>query len=122
MSADYIGYVEKTIRGLMGEKAGFVFLNGMSGDITQVDNGSPFKLKEFGEISARFIGGSVAAEALKVLLATEQSAGSQMPVAAVTGKTLKNRRRVPSANAYGVAGSWPQKRSQNGRRQRVDVC
>ncbi|HEY1785794.1 MAG TPA: hypothetical protein VGG30_09610, partial [Pirellulales bacterium] len=96
VSADYIGYAEKTIRGLMGEHAGFVFLNGMSGDITQVNNASPYKLKEFGEISARFIGGSVGAEALKVLLAGEQSAGAEMPVAAVS-KTLKIKRRVPSA-------------------------
>ena len=75
ISADYIYYIEKTIRGLMGDEAIVVFVPGMAGDVTQVDNRSPYQIKQSGEVSARFVGGSVGAEALKVLLATEQGAG-----------------------------------------------
>ena len=63
ISADYIYYVEKTIRGLMGDQAVVVFLPGAAGDVTQVDNRSPYQIKQFGEVSARFVGGRVGAEA-----------------------------------------------------------
>ncbi len=49
ISADYIHYVEKTIRGLLGDDAIVVFVPGMAGDVTQVDNRSPFAIKQFGE-------------------------------------------------------------------------
>ncbi|HEY1602030.1 MAG TPA: hypothetical protein VGG64_20675 [Pirellulales bacterium] len=94
ISADYIYYIEKTIRGLLGEEAIVVFVPGMAGDVTQVDNRSPYQIKQFGETSARLVGGSVGAEALKVLLATEQSAGALVPVA-FKNETLKIKRRVP---------------------------
>src|SRR5262245_44573603 len=38
ISANYIYYLEKAIRGYFGEHVIVVFVNGMSGDITQVDN------------------------------------------------------------------------------------
>lgn len=77
ISADYIYYLEKTIRGVMGEKAVVVFLNGACGDVTQVDNRSPYAI-EFGERSARFVGTSVGAEVLKVLSRAEP--GDLMPI------------------------------------------
>jgi hypothetical protein len=95
ISADYIGYIEKTIRGLMGERAVVVFLPGAAGDVTQVDNRSPYQIKQFGEVSARFVGGRVGAEALKELLAMEQGAGPLGPVAAAS-RMLEIRRRPPS--------------------------
>jgi hypothetical protein len=70
ISADYVYYLEKTIRGVMGEKAVVVFLNGACGDVTQVDNRSPYEI-EFGERSARFVGTCVGAEVLKVLARAE---------------------------------------------------
>ena len=63
ISADYVYYIEKTIRGLMGDQAVVVFLPGAAGDVTQVDNRSPYQIKQFGEVSARFVGGRVGAEA-----------------------------------------------------------
>ena len=99
ISADYIHYVEKTIRGLLGDDAIVVFVPGMAGDVTQVDNRSPFAIKQFGEVSARFLGGRVGAEALKVLLAMEQAAGSLAPVAYET-RTLQIPRRKPPSG-------WP---------------
>ena len=70
ISADYIYYLEKTVRGVMGEKSVVVFLNGACGDVTQVDNRSPYEI-EFGERSARFVGTAVGAEVLKVLAQAE---------------------------------------------------
>lgn len=94
ISADYVYYIEQTIRGLLGKDVVVVFVPGMTGDITQVDNRSPYQIKQFGEISARLVGGRVGAEALRVLLSLEQSAGSLAPVAAKQ-KILQIPRRVP---------------------------
>ncbi|MCY2994268.1 MAG: hypothetical protein NTY19_41300 [Planctomycetota bacterium] len=94
ISADWIYYVEKTIRGLLGDKAVVVFLQGMSGDVTQVDNRSPYQIKQFGEISSRYVGGRVGAESIKTLLSLEQAAGPLAPVAAQT-LVLKLKRRAP---------------------------
>ena len=41
ISANYIYYLEKVIQGYYGKDAVVVFLNGASGDVTQVDNRSP---------------------------------------------------------------------------------
>ncbi|QEH32158.1 Neutral ceramidase precursor [Aquisphaera giovannonii] len=95
ISADYVAYVEKAVRGVFGEHAVVVFVPGAAGDVTQVDNRAPRKIAQFGEVSARFVGGRVGAEAVKVLLAMEQSAGPLSPVAAA-GKVLKIERRKPS--------------------------
>ncbi|HEY4312695.1 MAG TPA: hypothetical protein VGN12_24815 [Pirellulales bacterium] len=112
ISADYIHYIEKTIRGLMGDEAIVVFVPGMAGDVTQVDNRSPFAIKQFGEVSARFVGGRVGAEALKVLLAMEQGAGALVPVNCET-RTLQIPRRKPRperlARAREVLAGDPQK-------------
>lgn len=94
ISADWIYYLEKTIRGLLGEQAVVVFLQGMAGDVTQVDNRSPYQIKQFGEISSRYVGGRVGAEAIRTLLSVEQAAGPLAPIAAQT-QVLKIKRRVP---------------------------
>lgn len=44
-----------------------VFLQGFSGDVTQVDNISPH-VRPSGEASSRLVGGRIGAEAVKVLL------------------------------------------------------
>jgi neutral ceramidase len=95
ISADYVYYIEKTIRGLMGGQAVVVFLPGAAGDVTQVDNRSPYQIKQFGEVSARFVGGRVGAEALKALLAMEQGTGPLLPLTAET-RVLNIKRRRPS--------------------------
>ena len=93
ISANYIYYLEKVIQGYYGKDAVVVFLNGASGDVTQVDNRSPFQLPN-GERSAQIVGGRVGAEALKQLLLMEH--GTLVPVAART-KILSIKRRAPSA-------------------------
>lgn len=92
-SADWIYYLEQTIRGAMGREAIVVFLNGACGDVTQVNNLSPYAI-DFGERSARYVGGRVGAEAVKVLVGME--AGDLTPLAA-RSQVLKIPRRRPSA-------------------------
>jgi neutral ceramidase len=92
ISANYICYLEKVIQGYYGKDAVVVFLNGASGDVTQVDNQSPYKNLD-GERWAQLVGGKVGAEALKVLLTMEP--GTLVPVEART-KVLQIKRRVPS--------------------------
>lgn len=93
ISANYVYYLEKAIRGYFGEEAIVVFLPGTSGDVTQVDNLSPTR-RPAGERSAQLVGGRVGAEAVKVLLGMER--GTLAPVAA-KAKLLSIKRRVPSA-------------------------
>lgn len=92
ISANYILYLEKVIQGYYGKEAVVVFLNGASGDITQVDNQSVHKNPD-GERWAQLVGGKVGAEALKVLLTMEP--GTLVPVAAKT-KTWQVKRRPPA--------------------------
>ncbi len=91
ISANYICYLEKAIQGYFSKDTIVVFLAGASGDITQVDNRSPYK-NPTGERWAQLVGGRVGAEAVKVLLGVEP--GALAPVAART-KVWPIRRRVP---------------------------
>lgn len=92
ISANYIYYLEKVIRGAMGADSVVVFLPGTAGDVTQVDNLSPYARRP-AERSAAFVGGRVGAEAVKVLLTMEP--GLTTPVAA-SSTVLKIKRRPPS--------------------------
>jgi neutral ceramidase len=93
ISANYIHYLEKVIQGYYGKDCVVVFVAGASGDVTQVDNRSPFKYPDGGRW-AQIVGGKVGAEALKVLLTIEP--GTLGPVESRT-KTWEIRRRPPSA-------------------------
>lgn len=91
ISANWIYYLEKIIRGAMASDAPVVFLQGACGDVTQVDNRSPYA-PPAAEQWARLVGGRVGAEAAKVLLSAEPGAAG--PVAAGS-RVLKIRRRRP---------------------------
>lgn len=95
MSADYVYYIEKTIHGLLGDQAIVVFLQGAAADVTQVDNRSPYQVRQFGEAASRLVGGRIGAEALKVLLSAQSAAGPLQPLVFET-RVLQIRRRVPS--------------------------
>ncbi len=92
ISANYIYYLEKVIQGYYGKDAVVVFLNGASGDVTQVDNRSPLVNRK-PEAWAQFVGGRIGAEALKVLLTMDT--GSLAPVAN-RNTILHIKRRVPT--------------------------
>ena len=62
ISANWIHYLEKTIRDCFGNEVIVVFLQGACGDITQVDNLSPCADWP-GDRMAQIVGGSVGAEA-----------------------------------------------------------
>ncbi|HLY73801.1 MAG TPA: hypothetical protein VKU80_06745 [Planctomycetota bacterium] len=64
-SADYIGPLRKHLHEAYGEKTRVVFLNGASGDVTQVDNQSPGN--DFGPARAELMGSKLAAEAVRTI-------------------------------------------------------
>ncbi len=66
ISANWIYYLEQTIQGATGTKAPVVFLQGACGDVTQVDNLSPYQRPVAADWSRR-VGARVGAEAVKVL-------------------------------------------------------
>ncbi|HEY8744843.1 MAG TPA: hypothetical protein VIU62_17275 [Chloroflexota bacterium] len=95
ISADYVCYLERTIQGVFGQQAEVVFLQGASGDVTQVANQSlRARERESGEASSRLVGTRVGAEAVKVLATAEP--GELQPLGALT-RTLRLRRRRPGA-------------------------
>lgn len=92
ISANYIYYLEKVIQGYYGKDCVVVFLAGASGDVTQVDNQSPF-VYPTGDQWAQLVGGKVGAEALKTLLTMEP--GILTPVSSKI-KVWDIKRRVPA--------------------------
>lgn len=92
ISANYIYYVEQVLRGVFGEQVVLVFLAGASGDVTQVENLTPYQPRP-PEESSRFVGGSIGAEAVKVLL--REPKGPLVPLA-FKSVMLEIPRRVPS--------------------------
>lgn len=90
ISANWICYMEKTIRGFFGQDVVVVFLQGCCGDVTQVDNLSPY-LPPAGEAWAQLVGGRVGAEAVKVLLAMPR--GNLAPIVCRTVELTIPRRR-----------------------------
>lgn len=93
ISANYVYYLEQVIRGgMQAPDCVVVFTAGAAGDVTQVDNLSPYR-RRGAEQWARFVGGRVGAEAVKVLLTMEP--GTLAPVDART-KVFNIKRRVPN--------------------------
>lgn len=92
ISANWIYYLEKAVRGFFGPEVVVVFLQGFSGDVTQVDNLSP-AANPGGEEWARQVGGRVGAEAVRVLLAS--TPGDSIPLDAAS-TLLRIPRRAPA--------------------------
>jgi hypothetical protein len=92
ISANWIHYLEETIQGATQTRAPVVFLQGACGDITQVDNLSPYKHPEAEEWSRR-VGGRVGAEAVKAMLMMSKSGDITLDS---RDKIWKIKRRVPS--------------------------
>jgi len=94
ISANWIHYMEQAIEGYFGKEAGVVFLQGASGDVTQVDNLDPHANPE-SDAWSQMVGGRVGAEAVKVLLGMSQTRVNDVPLDAKT-KELTIARRVPA--------------------------
>jgi len=90
ISANWIYYLEKTIRGATEPNVPVVFLQGACGDITQVDNLSRYSYPA-GERWAQFVGGRIGAEAVKTLLSI--TPGALPPVE--SGSTVLTIKRRP---------------------------
>lgn len=99
ISANWIYNLERVIRGVFGEQVVVVFLQGASGDITQVDNLNPYAQPN-GEEYAWIVGGRVGAEATKVLFSMHR--GVLAPVDALS-KVLRIPRRKPSKDRLAAA-------------------
>jgi len=99
ISANWIYFMERAIRGVFGEHVIVVFLQGFSGDVTQVDNLDRSPAPN-GLEYARLIGGRVGAEAVKVLLSMKPEPGIAISTAA---KTYPEGRRVPGAARVAAA-------------------
>ncbi|MCE6991996.1 twin-arginine translocation signal domain-containing protein [Dyadobacter sp. CY323] len=93
VSANWVYYLEQTIRGAFGPECVVVFIQGAAGDVTQVDNRNAFTNRQ-GERWARFVGARVGAEAVKVLL--DMPRGTLSPLGyKVHRENMK--RRLPSS-------------------------
>lgn len=79
VNADWPGQMVKTIRAVMGENSGVTYIYGCAGDVTQIDNQSLSPM-ESGPESARLIGVSVGAEALKILMKAKRGDISTLKV------------------------------------------
>jgi len=88
-SANWIYYMEQAIRGCLGPEVIVVFLNGDCGDITQVDNLSPYPT-----VTGPVVGGRIGAEAVKVLLLMHRGTLAPLDTQA---KVWNIKRRLPSA-------------------------
>lgn len=96
ISASWIGSMEETLRKATGDGAlPVVFLQGASGDITQVDNLTRFQNPDAEEWWS-IVGGRVGAEAYKTLLLIRRGAGRVIPLDA-RSKVWKSPRRLPTA-------------------------
>jgi neutral ceramidase len=109
IGANWIYYLEKVIQGFYGPETRVVFLQGASGDVTQVNNLDKTANPD-GDAWAQFVGGRVGAEALKVLVGMSQTRTAEVPVAALQ-ETWKIPRRAPAPErvkaAYELAAKDP---------------
>ena len=91
ISANWILYLERSLRALYGDSLTVVFLQGFSGDITQVNNLNPNR-QPAPDDWMRLVGGGVGAAASRALLSMGRGALTPTDAASTV---LKIRRRVP---------------------------
>ncbi|WP_051670858.1 family 16 glycoside hydrolase [Bryobacter aggregatus] len=99
ISANWIYFLERTIRGAFGDGVIVVFLQGFSGDVTQVNNLDKSPAPS-GLESARLIGGRVGAEAVKLLLSMHPQ---PIPEISTAAKIYPEGRRIPGADRIAKA-------------------
>ncbi|MBO4304806.1 MAG: hypothetical protein J6A21_09505 [Lentisphaeria bacterium] len=108
-TADWPGVMRNTVKAVMGQNAGVVYLYGTAGDITQIDN-QDLCPTETGPKYSRIVGVTVGAEALKVLMRSRK--GENETVKAET-RILTVKRRAPSPAKAARAREIAQKKERN---------
>lgn len=112
-SADWIHYMQRAVGKIMGENSVAVFLNGASGDITQVDNLS--YEHNFGPKLAFKLGTRVGAEVVKVLNETEPREYNtiatqwnvlKIPRRKLSEKNLRKSREIVNSGIPENDASW----------------
>lgn len=91
-TADWPGVMRNTIKSVMGQDSGVVYLYGTAGDITQIDNQSLCPT-ESGPKYSKIVGVTVGAEALKVLMKSKKG---DIDTVKTETKIITVKRRVPS--------------------------
>ena len=91
ISANWIYYMEQTIRGAMGQDCIVVYLAGANGNISHDNQHDPYASLS-GEDKSRYVGGRVGAEAIKVLMSMPR--GTLTPVD-YKSTVMRMKRRVP---------------------------
>ncbi len=99
ISANWPYYLEKTLQGALDTKAPVVFMQGACGDITQVDNLSPYQRPAAEEWSKQ-VGGRVGAEAARTILLMAKSNEAKIDT---QQKVWKIKRRVPAPETLAKA-------------------
>ncbi len=94
-TADWPGQMARTVKSVMGENAGVVYLYGTAGDITQIDNRS-LAPTESGPAYSKIVGVTVGAEALKILM---RSPKGKIDILEATSERLRIPRRKPSEDS-----------------------
>ena len=92
ISANWPGEMERTVQGALRANVPVLFLAGASGDVTQVDNLSPY-VRPDQKTWMQIVGGRIGAEAVKVLLSSPR--GGEAAVG-MRQKTWTIPRRVPA--------------------------
>jgi len=108
ISANWIGAMEQTLRRASGHAAlPVVFLQGASGDVTQVDNLTKVQNPQ-AEEWCQLVGGRIGAEAYKTLLLIQRGASSHIPLD-VRQKIWRIPRRAPAPEKVARARELAQK-------------
>ena len=92
ISANWIYSLERVVQGAMDSRAPVVFLAAPCGDVTQVDNRSPYQ-RPAAEAWMQLVGGRVGAETVKALLSMPRTRETPLDS---RQKTWRIARRLPS--------------------------
>ena len=104
-TADFPGVSIDTVRAVYGKNAGAVYLNGASGDVTQIDNLS--LKKDMGKAIAIKLGRAVGAEAIKILACADRGSIQTLQYLKKTlGLTRMPADLEELQNAYAIAKEY----------------
>ena len=101
-TADFCGVAIDTVRGVYGKNTGAVYINGASGDITQIDNMS--LKKDVGKPIAIKLGRAVGGEAVKILATADR--GQITALNYLTEKYVAQRKPLGKINPEAVKKAY----------------